>query len=327
MQHEEPMRTDGPNQPTGRRQRWDLFRAAVRSGLRRYPRALVESVRRPPPAARPDIASLEHIEEHCLAAAWLGHGTVLAQLGETSVLIDPVFSSRIGMRLGKTTLGPKRLKGVPVAPEGLPPIDILLITHSHFDHLDKPTLRQLASENTIVVTALGTRRLIPRCFRAIIELGAGQTATIRGLELLAIAPAHWGSRKVIDRHRKYNSYLVKSPNGCILFAGDTGLTDAFKWVSGVDLAVFGIGAYDPWEHMHATPEQVWSMFRQIGANWLLPVHHSTFELGDEPVDEPMQRLLAAADGHVDRIIQVDPGELWVDPAAGNPSSPSADLDG
>ena len=270
----------------------------------------------------PSTVSLEQIDEHLLAAAWLGHASVLARLDGLNLLIDPVFSDRIGKRLGKITVGPKRINHAPVAPEDLPHIDILLITHAHFDHLDRPTLQNLVDTKTVVVTAPGTRRLIPEGFGKVIELSPGQTTTLHGLELRAIAPRHWGSRVLFDRHRKCNSYFAQSSHGSILFAGDTAYTDVFTELSSVELAVFGIGSYDPWVHMHATPEQVWSMYRDLGAKWLLPVHHSTFSLSNEPIEEPMLRLFAAARGNLDRILQVDPGELWVGRTLA-PSRPSA----
>jgi L-ascorbate metabolism protein UlaG (beta-lactamase superfamily) len=295
-----------------RRRRRKVAWAALRSGLSRYPGVVLASLRRRGAAGPgPRLAALESLEEHGLAATWLGHATVLARLGQLNVLVDPVFSDRIGMRIGKVTVGPKRLEQVPVAPEGLPHVDLVLITHAHFDHLDRPSLRRLARPETIVVTAHRTRRLIPRGFGAVLELRAGRSVTIRGLRIEAIKAAHWGARKLVDQHRRWNSYLVESAEGRILFAGDTAMTRAFDGLEQVDLAVFGIGAYDPWENMHATPEQVWAMFARSGAERLLPVHHSTFQLSDEPLDEPMRRLLAAADGQAGQIVQVAPGELWV----------------
>lgn len=297
-----------------RQRRWKLIRAAVRSGIRRYPRELLKSLREGRRrAAEPLTASLAHIEHSDIAVAWLGHGSVLARLAGCNVLIDPVFSDRIGKQVGRLTLGPRRLVAAPVAPAGLPPIDLVLITHAHFDHLDRPSLRQLARKETVVLTSRRTRRLIPPGFGAVRELEPGAALDVGSLRVRALTPAHWGARNVIDRHRKPNSYLVESPAGRIVFAGDTAYTDAFAQTNRIDLAVFGIGAYDPWEHAHATPEQVWAMFVGMDAKWLLPIHHSTFELSDEPVDEPLRRLLAAADGYAGRIVQVDPGELWVAP--------------
>jgi L-ascorbate metabolism protein UlaG (beta-lactamase superfamily) len=297
---------------TFRRRRWVLVKAATRSAFYRYPRALIDSLqRRPVVRVEPaGTASLDGIEQHALAAAWLGHAGVLARLGEANVLVDPVLSNRIGFRVGRRTMGPRRLTQAPVAAEDLPRIDVLLITHAHFDHLDRPTLRRLASSHTVVVTARRTRRLVPRGFGAVVEIGPGQAMTVRGLRIVAIHSAHWGARRLVDWRRGHNSYLVQSPSGHLLFAGDTGFTDAFVDLGPIDLAVFGIGNYDPWEYMHATPEQAWSMFRGTGASRLLPVHHSTFQLSDEPVEEPMRRLLKAAEGHEERILRLDPGELW-----------------
>jgi L-ascorbate metabolism protein UlaG (beta-lactamase superfamily) len=95
----------------------------------------------------------------------------------------------------------------------------------------------------------------------------------------------------------------------VLYAGDTAYTPVFERVARPDLAVFGIGAYDPWRHAHATPEEVWSMARAAGATEILPVHHSTFELSDEPADEPIRRLLAAAGGDKHRVLRASPGEV------------------
>jgi L-ascorbate metabolism protein UlaG (beta-lactamase superfamily) len=287
-----------------------FMHAAVRSGLRRYPRDILQSLLEEPEAATASAASIKHIEEHSLAAVWLGHGSVLARLGDTNILIDPVFSQRIGKRVGKRSLGVRRMSEAPVTCEGLPQIDIVLITHAHFDHLDKPSLQQLANTQTTVVTAPGMRRLIPPGFGAVMELAATGHSIVHGLSLSAIEPAHWGARGVLDKHRKYNSYLVRSESGSILFAGDTAYTKVFNDLEKVDLAVFGIGSYDPWENMHATPEQVWKMFRKMDAQLLLPIHHSTFQLSDEPVEEPMRRLLLAAGHRHERIIQVNPGDIW-----------------
>lgn len=259
--------------------------------------------------------SITHIEEHAVAAVWLGHGSVLARLGHTNLLVDPVFSERVGLRLGPTTFGPKRLRSAPIAATGLPHIHLVLITHAHFDHLDRPTLRQLARPETTAIIPPKTRRLVPRGFGHVVELRHSGALRFNGVRLEALRPAHGGARRVVDRHRQPNSYLVETAAGRILFAGDTAYTDVFRNRGPVDLAVFGVGAYDPREHMHATPEQVWHMFRHVQGRWLLPIHHSTFELSDEPLDEPMRRLLAAAGPRSSQVIQVEPGELWVRPAA------------
>jgi L-ascorbate metabolism protein UlaG (beta-lactamase superfamily) len=303
----------GQSTATDPKVRLRRLKAAARSGLKRYPRALWECFSRLESrecASQPGAESMPDVSSHALAASWLGHGTVFLRLGELNILMDPVFSERIGLSIGRFTLGLSRLAPAPVAAHGLPRIDLLLISHAHFDHLDKPSLRQLASEHTTVVTARRTRRLIPAGFGQVIELDWDQGFRFRELELTALRPAHWGARTAIDRRRGYNSYMLRGREHGVLLAGDTALTDAFNGLGNLDLAVMGIGAYEPWTHAHATPEQTWSMFRASGAERLLPVHHSTFPLGDEHVDEPMERLMAAAGDDLGRILALAPGAIW-----------------
>lgn len=196
-----------------------------------------------------------------------------------------------------------------------PPIDVILISHAHFDHLDRPTLRRLISSRTTVITARNTARLIPPGFGSVIEVDWGEQIGHRGVTFSAIRPEHWGARAAWDRHRGYNAYLMSTSRQRVLFAGDTAATEAFRDLE-PDLAIFGIGAYSPWRHMHATPEEVWDMFTASRARWLMPVHHSTFELSDEHFDEPMQRLLAAAGQEETRVVARSPGEVWI--ARGEP---------
>jgi hypothetical protein len=251
-----------------------------------------------------------------VSAAWLGHASILLRLGSRWILTDPVFSQRIGIPIGPVTIGLSRMLPS-VAITDLPPIDLVLVSHAHFDHLDKPTLRRLATPGTRVITARGTGRLIPRGFGQVDELGWDKTIEAAGLTLRALRPRHWGARLTVDSHREYNSYVLDANQRRILFAGDTALTDRFASLANeskrIDLSIFGIGAYDPWIHNHASPEQVWSMFEQSGAKYLMPMHHSTFKLSDEPTEEPMQRLLAAAGGQSDRIVARDLGRLWTLP--------------
>lgn len=287
---------------------------SIRSGFRRYPRAIFDSFKRAiDPFEHEELPELIHeLYPHQLAAVWLGHATVLTQVGDHSVLIDPVMSPRIGMRLGTRTIGLPRINPPAVPTASLKGVDIILITHAHFDHLDRPTLVDLIDSDTTVVVPSGCRKLIPYGFKRVIELAQDDEITITNLTIRTLEPAHWGARSLLDRHRGFNAYVVEGEGQRVLFAGDTAHTEAFDHLENIDLAVLGIGAYDPWEHMHATPEQAWSMFEKIGASYLLPVHHSTFELSEEPIDEPMQRLRAAAGDRFEECI-IDPveGELVI----------------
>lgn len=284
--------------------------AMLRSGLRRYPRELArsllgaENTSSAAPPLDPEMARRE------FAAVWLGHATVLLRIAGLWVITDPVFGGRIGIRMGRTVLGLGRQPGASEV-AALPPVDLVLVTHAHFDHLDRPSLTTLADGRAMVITARRTRRLIPRGFAGTFELDWGAAWEKRGIRITAIRPEHWGARSAFDRRRGYNSYLIEGAGRRALITGDTAFTRAFDDLGQIDLAVFGIGAYEPWEHMHATPEQAWSMFVASGARALMPVHHSTFPLSDEHPGEPMQRLLDAAGDEAHRIVGRRQGELWV----------------
>ncbi|MFI4892508.1 MAG: MBL fold metallo-hydrolase [Phycisphaerales bacterium JB058] len=256
---------------------------------------------------------LTELSPEGLAVCWLGHGSVVVGLDDTIVAVDPVLSDRIGPRLGRRTVGLRRLAPPPLGAESLKGLDLLLITHAHFDHLDRPTLRVMADERTMVIVPRRCRRLIPKGFRGVIELGPGESYRHGSTHIRAVQPRHWGARTWLDRRRGSCSYTIDCGETRVLFVGDTAETNEFDEMSGLDLAVFGIGAYDPWEHMHATPEQAWRMFIASGARYLLPVHHSTFPLSDEPVDEPMQRLLSAAGDDRERVIVPTAGEIDIVP--------------
>ena len=270
--------------------------------------------------------------------AWLGHCSVLLRLGGLDILTDPVFAERIGVAVGPWAVGLRRRTPALLAACDLPTPDLILLSHAHFDHLDQPTLRALASPDTVVITAARTAKLVPRGFARVIELPWDRQITIEvpsragaAVRISAIKPKHWGARTVWDRHRGYNSYLLEAEPPAplaptahtaptrVLFAGDTAFTHAFDPLAklggqtGVDLAIMGIAAYDPWEHAHATPEQVWAMATAMHAARILPVHHSTFKLSDEPPDEPMSRLLAAAGPSSDRVLDAHVGTILTVP--------------
>lgn len=283
------------------------------SSVRRYSREFLNVLRRNTKAGERWVSELDHAaHDGPLVAAWLGHASVLIRLGEHWILTDPVFSQRIGVRVGPMTFGVGRL--TPAFDHGLlPPIDLILISHAHFDHLDVPTLRKLASPRTHVITAANTRRLIPFGFASVRELAWDEELRDGPLHVSAFRPAHWGARTAWDRHRGFNSYVLSTAQHRVLYAGDTAYTDAYRRVGdagGVDLAIFGIGAYDPWIQAHANPEQVWEMSRQAKAKWLLPIHHSTFKLSDEPINEPLERLFKVAGPEADRVVASTLGQLW-----------------
>lgn len=319
----DPRRADeSPRDSSSERQRAAdrVARAAAvaRSSLRRYPRELMASVREAglPRRMIHPLTDLSPLLSSRLGAAWVGHATVLMRLGEQTILTDPVFSSRVGMSVGGVTFGLSRLLPPALDVEHLPRIDLVLLSHAHFDHLDKPSLRRLAAgpaRGSTVITADRTRALVPDGFGEVIQLTWGRSVRVRDLRVHALRPVHWGARTAIDRHRGFNAYLVEHGRDRVLFGGDTAYTDAFDQVGDIDLSILGIGAYQGWDGAHATPEQVWSMFTKHAGkpgSRLLPMHHSTFDMGENHVSEPLQRLVAAAGHHVDRIVCPRVGDLW-----------------
>lgn len=275
--------------------------------------------RRPtvPPAFRPDPFSWS---DRDVTTAWLGHSTVLINFFGVTIITDPVFSERIGIRVPFLTLGPKRLIGPALHFSELPPIDIVLLSHAHFDHIDRPTLKWF-SKPTIAVTARRTRDLIHATrFAEVISLDWNQTIRLspRGLDIKisAFRPAHWGARIQYDQYRGYNSYVLCRGGKRIIYGGDTAVTEAFGKLSDktpVDLAIMSIGAYDPWIHAHATPEQAIAMADAARARFIMPVHHQTFRLSVEPLREPIDRFTEALARTPERIALREVGQTFVLP--------------
>ncbi|MBX3402004.1 MAG: MBL fold metallo-hydrolase [Phycisphaeraceae bacterium] len=296
---------------------------AARSGLRRYPRHLLESLSRGSPGrvvpASVCETNLCQFGSGGIGAVWLGHATMLLSVRSpngraVTVLTDPVFSDRIGLKVGQVTFGLRRLIAPALEVHQLPPIDLVLLSHAHFDHLDRPSLRRLAAgpaRGATVITAERTGKLVPSGFRRVIELPWNHTIECAGLRLDALRPAHWGARAAFDRRRGFNSYVIEAGARRVLFAGDTAATDAFERIGPVNLSIFGVGAYEPWEHAHATPEQVWRMFAHLrGSDGLLmPMHHSTFDLGEEQPGEPLSRLAVAAGDSWRAVVGREMGEV------------------
>jgi L-ascorbate metabolism protein UlaG (beta-lactamase superfamily) len=261
---------------------------------------------RPEPAAWPDDR---------LTLSWLGHATVLLNFLGRRVVTDPALETRVGIGRGPLKVGPRRLTPPALRPRELAPLDLVLLSHAHMDHTDLGTLRALPRRTPVVVQP-GNRDLVRR-FRRVEELGWGQTAEVADVEITSVEVRHWGARMIHDQHRGYGGYLLRRGGVTVLFAGDTAYTEAFARLgqsARVDLAILPIGAYDPWIANHASPEEAWRMFRALGAEWLLPVHHSTFRLSREPFDEPVRRLLAAAGEERWRVLPTGIGATWTMPA-------------
>jgi len=246
-----------------------------------------------------------------LTVAWLGHATVLLNVFGTTVLTDPVLERRIGLGRGPVKVGPRRLVEPALRKRELPGLDVVLLSHAHMDHTDLGTLRAIPPRVRVVVQS-GNRDLVRR-FHEVDELAWGERARIGELEVESVETRHWGARMVTDRHRSWGGYLLRKAGHAVLFGGDTAYTDLFNPLrerGPIDLAILPIGAYDPWVTSHASPEETWRMFRGLGATYLLPIHHSTFRLSREPLDEPLRRLLAVAGEERWRVVGSEVGQTW-----------------
>jgi L-ascorbate metabolism protein UlaG (beta-lactamase superfamily) len=284
-----------------------VLRLADRLGRGKGQFRLLDRAVRPAAAPRPELAGWSDQE---LSAIWLGHATTLLRLGGITVLTDPVFSNRVGLELGLVTGGPRRLIAPALSIHELPPIDLIVISHAHFDHLDRPSLHRL-DKSIPVMTAPRTADLIRDLgFQKVTELAWGESRQIDAVRVTAWEAKHWGARTLTDWDRGYNAYLLESGGRRLLYGGDTAYGRHFAGLNGVDLAVLGIAAYDPYIAAHATPEQALAMADQMRAEHILPMHHSTFRLSHEPMHEPLARLLDAVGTQRHRLVIHEVGGQW-----------------
>lgn len=255
-----------------------------------------------------------------LTLAWLGHSTVLMNFFGVTILTDPVLFSRVGIRLPGLTIGPKRLTAPALRFRNLPHIDLILLSHAHFDHFDLRTL-SCFDETTRVITARATGDLLKGTrLSNITELDWGESrklsAAVGDIEVTAFAVKHWGARTQHDTHRGYNGYLIERGDRRIIFAGDTAMTENFSALrrhGPIDVAIMPISAYNPWIQSHGTPEQAVQMANAAGARFIVPVHHQTFRLSFEPFREPIERFEAALNETPERIALREIGETFVLP--------------
>jgi len=253
-----------------------------------------------------------------LTFAWLGHSSVLINFYGILILTDPALANRFGISLGVGTAGPKRYIAPAMRFSELPPVDILLVSHAHMDHLDLPTLRKFPAA-TFTVSAKVTQDLLRAAgLKHVTELGWNERTTFRGpkgeLEITAIEVKHWGQRWPSELERGYNGYVLRREGKAVLFAGDTALTPALadcRSKGPFEAAIMPIGAYRPWIWNHCTPEQAVEMANAAGARYLMPVHHQTFKLSDEPMNEPIERLQVALEHEPERLALKQIGETFV----------------
>ena len=254
-----------------------------------------------------------------VTAAWLGHASVLVNFFGVTVLADPVFFPRCGLRLPLMTLGPKRYVACALQPNALPPVDLVLLSHAHFDHLDLRSLRALP-RSAVVVTARDTADILRGLrFREIIELDWNESREIETahgrITVAASQLRHWGARLQHDDFRRYNAYVLERGGKRLCHMGDTARTAAHHLGARgpIDLICAPIGAYQPWIRAHCTPEEAVAMADEAGARFVMPIHHQTFKLSWEPMEEPIARFEAALNSEPERIALREIGGTFVLP--------------
>lgn len=246
--------------------------------------------------------------DNAVTLAWLGHATVLINFYGLRILTDPVLFNRIGVDLGIGSFGPQRLVQCALPAAELPEIDLVLVSHAHFDHLDTPSLAAVRGMPVAVMAAQTSDLLPRRHYSGVHELrwNDGVTvATARGdAHVRALEVKHWGARIQRDTHRGYNGWVVEREGKRLLIGGDTASTAAFsahRRFGPFEAAVMPIGAYDPWIANHCTPEQAVAMADAAAARLFVPVHHQSFALSREPVDEPIARTHRMLDAERGRL--------------------------
>lgn len=252
--------------------------------------------RRPPgppaPRVTPDLDSI-HGDSDQPRLTWIGHASFLGSLGGSAFLIDPVFSSHAGV------LYPRHTRpGVGI--QELPEIDVVMVSHNHFDHLDLAALRAMPPEVPVVVPIGMGRWLRRRGRHHVIELGWWDAIDVAGLTVTLVPGCHWSRRGVFDTNRSlWGGYVVEGGGDSIYHAGDTAWFDGFAEIRdrfpNLLAALLPIGSYEPaWfmEHYHLNPEQAGRAFLELGARYLVPMHWGVFQLTDEPLAEPAERMRA-----------------------------------
>ena len=222
-----------------------------------------------------------------VAITWIGHASFLIQFNDLNVLIDPNFANWLFLL--------KRLKRAGLRLRDLPPIDLVLLTHAHFDHFHKPTLRKLPAPK-IGVMPWGVGDLARGLgFTRIIELQTWESFG-RGDWKVTLTPCkHWGARTLRDLHRGFGGFVLEHQGRRIYHAGDTAYFDGFKEIRRLcrpEIALLPIGAYypDSFRHVHMGPDQAVQAFRDLRARWLVPMHFGSFKLSFESLDEPPRWL-------------------------------------
>ncbi len=243
---------------------------------------------------------------------WIGHASFLLTLGGKRILTDPVLGHRVGLI--------ERISAPGIAIHELPPIDIVLVTHNHRDHLDPWSIKRLGNGPTYVVPQ-GNGRIISSMVKSakIVELDWWETTSIGSVEVMLVPSRHWSMHWPWDRNEGlWGGYVIRSAEGTAYHSGDTAFWDKFEEIGkrsgGIDWAMLPIGAYEPrWfmEPQHMNPDEAAAAARLLGAKNFVAMHWGTFKLTDEPIGAPPERARSAwarEGGREENLWILDPGE-------------------
>jgi len=247
-----------------------------------------------------------------IGITWIGHASFLIQTPEHSILIDPNWARWLKVV--------KRLRDPGLKLHELPAIDLVLVSHAHFDHLDRKSLRAVAADQPIVVPEHVGNLVQDLGFNRVHELQRWETMEFGSLKITLTPAHHWGARMLHDKHRGFGGFLIEYEGRTIFHCGDSAWFEGFaeiraKCQSKIDIALLPIGAYDAptGRDVHMNPEEALRAFEALGADLMIPMHYGTFRLGFEPMEEPPDRLLGHARslGVDDKIRILSEGEAAV----------------
>jgi L-ascorbate metabolism protein UlaG (beta-lactamase superfamily) len=275
--------------------------------------------RRVPRGPLPSINPLEgwrQTPSSGLRATWLGHSTVLVEIDGPRVLTDPVWGPRASpSRLA----GPKRFQPVPVSLREMPPVDLVIVSHDHYDHLDYPTIRELAKRNVPFVTSLGVGAhleawgVLPELITEL-DWWESHSPARGGLTVTAAPSQHFSGRGLKDRNAtSWSSFVMRSERHAVFFSGDTGLTGEYQLIrerlGPFDLVMLEVGAFHPaWGDIHLGPQNALKALALLGGGAFLPVHWGTFNLAMHSWDQPVEELLSLGEKASVQLLMPQLGE-------------------
>jgi len=255
-----------------------------------------------------------------MGVTFIGHSSFFIQIGGLNLVVDPNFAKWIFVL--------KRLRRPGVRIREFPPIDAVLVSHAHFDHLHRPSLRAIARHSrrisgkapVIIVPEHVADLVSDLGFRRIVEMRWWENFGLDGVNITHVPANHWGARVIRDMHRGFGGFVIKSDQHSLYHAGDTAYFHGFSEIGArlqPELALLPIGAYNPpsFRNVHTNPEDAVQAFLDLKSRWMVPMHYGTFRLSHEPVKEPVEFLEREADrrGVRDRVLILKEGVTRIFP--------------